>query len=191
MLYAESKKLDEAVKELIRARDVAQEPQAKYLANRHLGSMYYQMNKFRDCEKCYLAALDNQKDDVQVANNLAYLYTNDLKEPEKAKPFAARAARMAPSDTSVLDTYGWTLAKLNSLAQAEQVLLQAVQLESPLAVSRYHLGWVYEQLGRLADASKQYREGLEMMRKPDDPLYKELKQALERVSQKMQRGSGK
>ena len=192
MLYAESKRSDEAIKELIQARDVAQEPQAKYLANRHLGSVYYQMNRFRDCEKSYLAALANQKNDVQVANNLAYLYTNDLNEPQKARPHAAIAAQMAPNDASVLDTYGWTLAKLNSLAEAEKVLLQAVQVERPLAVSRYHLGWVYEQLGRLADASKQYREGFEMVRgNPDDPLYEELKQASERISQKMQRESGK
>jgi len=189
MLYADSQKLDEAVKELVKASQVAVEPQAKYLANRHLGSVYYRMKRFRDCEKSYLAALSNQKGDVQVANNLAYMYTNDLNEPEKAKPFAAKAALRAPNNASILDTYGWTLAKLNSLAESERVLLQAVQLESPLAVSRYHLGWVYEQLGRLAEASKQYREGLEM--KPDDPLYGQLKQASERVSKKMQRGSGK
>lgn len=192
MLYAESKKQEEAVKELILARDAAIEPQAKYLANRYLGSMYYQMKKFSDCEKSYLAALENQKSDLQVANNLAYLYTNDLDEPAKAKPYAASAARMAPNDASVLDTYGWTLARLNSLAEAEQVLLRAVQLESPLVVSRYHLGWVYERLGRNVDASKQYREGIEMIRStPDDPLYGDLTKALERISQKLQRGNGK
>jgi len=150
------------------------------------------LNMFRDCEKSYLAALANRKDDIQVANNLAYLYTNDLNEPQKGRPLAAKAAMMASSDASVLDTYGWTMARLKNLAEAEKILLQAVQLESPLVVSRYHLGWVYEQLGRMAEASKQYREGLEMIRsKPDDPLYGKLKQASERVSQKMQRESGK
>jgi tetratricopeptide (TPR) repeat protein len=195
LMYSDKKDLDEAVKSLTQARDLAQEPDAKYLANRHLGSVYYQLNKFKDCEQAYLAAISNlPKDarDVQVANNLAYLYTNDLNEPKKGLPFAEQASKAAPNDAKVLDTYGWTLAKLNSLAEAEPILLRAVQLESPLTVSRYHLGWVYEQLNRLDDAKKQYQQGLEMIKdKSDDPLSGVLKTALERVSQKLERGSGK
>ncbi len=192
LMYSENKKLDEAVKNLTQARDLAKEPEAKYLANRHLGSVYYQVNKFKDCEQAYLAAISNQPRDVQVANNLAYLYTNDLNEPKKGLPFAEQAARTAPNDAKVLDTYGWTLAKLNSLAEAEPILLRAVQLEIPLTVSRYHLGWVYEQLNRPDDAKKQYQQGIEMIKdKSGDPLYGVLKTALERVSQKLERGSGK
>jgi len=192
LMYSERKELEKAVESLTQARDLAQEPEAKYLANRYLGSVYYQVNKFKDCEQAYLAAISNQPRDVQVANNLAYLYTNDLNEPKKGLPFAEQATRVAPNDAKILDTYGWTLAKLNSLAEAEQILLRAVQLESPLTVSRYHLGWVYEQLNRLDDAKKQYQQAQEMIKdKSDDPLYGVLKTALERVSQKLERGSGK
>ncbi|GEM_PF-1963158 len=192
LLYSEQQDFKEAVKSLTQARDLAQEPEAKYLANRHLGSVYYQLNMFRDCEQAYLAAIANQPRDVQVANNLAYLYTNDLNEPKKGLPFAEQASRRAPNDAKVLDTYGWTLAKLNNLAEAEQALLQAVQLESPLTVSRYHLGWVYEQLKRPDEAKKQYQQGQAMINdKPDDPLYGVIKTALERVNQKLEGGSGK
>jgi tetratricopeptide (TPR) repeat protein len=192
LLQAEQKDPNEAVKNLIQARDLAQEPEAKYLANRHLGAAYYQLNMFKDCERAYLAALEAQRGDVQIANNLAYLYTNDLDEPKKALPFAEKASKSVPNDAKVLDTYGWTLAKLGNLAEAEQVLLRAVQLESPLTVSRYHLGWVYEQLNRLNEAKKQYQQGQTMINdKPDDPLYGIIKAALERVNQKLERGSGK
>jgi tetratricopeptide (TPR) repeat protein len=193
LMHSERKDPDEAVKSLTKARDLAMkdEIEARYLANRYLGSVYYQLNMFKDCERAYLAALSNQPNDVQVANNLAYLYTNDLNDPQKALPFAEQASKAAPNDPKVLDTYGWTLAKRNSLAEAEQALLRAVQLESPLAVSRYHLGWVYEQLNRLDEAKKQYQQGQTMINKPDDPLYGILKTAMERVSQKLERGSGK
>jgi tetratricopeptide (TPR) repeat protein len=185
LMYSDNKKLDEAVKSLTQARDLAQEPEAKYLANRHLGSVYYQLNQFKDCERAYLAAISNQPRDVQVANNLAYLYTNDLNEPKKGLPFAEQAMRAAPNDAKVLDTYGWTLAKLNRLAEAEQILLRAVQLESPLTVSRYHLGWIYEQRNQLDEAKKQYQQAQEMIKdKSDDPLSRVLKTALERVSRK-------
>ncbi len=192
LMYSEKKDNEEAVKSLTQARDMAQEPEAKYLANRYLGAVYYQLDKFKECEEAYRAAIANQPQDVQVANNLAYLYTNDLNEPKKALEFAEMASRRAPNDAKVLDTYGWTMAKLNSLAEAEKILLRAVQLESPLTVSRYHLGWVYEQLNRLDDAKKQYQQGLEMIKdKSGDPLYAILKKALERVGQKLERGSGK
>jgi len=195
LLQAEQKDPKEAVKNLIQARDLAQEPEAKYLANRHLGAAYYQLNMFKDCEQAYLAALSSLPKgamDAQIANNLAYLYTNDLNEPNKALPFAEQASKRAPNDAKILDTYGWTLAKLGNLPEAEQALLRAVQLESPLTVSRYHLGWVYEQLKRLDEAKKQYQQGLTIINdKPDDPLYGIIKAALERVNQKLERGSGK
>ena len=192
MLYSESGKLDDAVKTLTKARDLSEGLDAKYLANRYLGSAYYQLKQFDKCKDAYVAAVSNRKNDFQVANNLAYLYTNDLDDPKDALPFAQQAARLAPSDSKVLDTYGWTLAKLKRMAEAEQVLIRAVQLESPLAVSRYHLGWVYEQLGRLEDARKQYIQGETMLKnKPDDPDYITLKKALERVTQNLERGSAR
>ncbi len=186
MLYAEKDENDQAVKEFTKASKSAPAGSAKYLANRHMGLVYYKMKQFRECEKCYLEALRNHRD-IQVTNNLAYMYTSDLNEPHKAKDLAARATQMAPTDPNVLDTYGWTLAKLDKLADAERILIRAVQVESPLAVSRYHLGWVYEKQGRLEEASKQFRQGLVMMGgSQDDPLYEEIKTAFERVGKKMQ-----
>ncbi|MCD6303673.1 MAG: tetratricopeptide repeat protein, partial [Planctomycetes bacterium] len=188
--YSEAGKLPEAIAALLKARALAGAPLAKFLANRHLGATYYRMGKFAETEKSYLACLEVRADDVQVLNNLAYLYTNDLDKPKQALQFAAKAARLLPTDARVLDTYGWTLARVGQYAQAEQVLVRAVQLESPLAASRYHLGWVYEKTGRLDEALKQYRQGFEMLRtRKDDRLYLPLKQAVERLRPKVEKGS--
>ena len=190
--YGEVGSMDKSVVVLVKARDLASmNAFAAALANRHLGAAYYQLRKFQDAERAYKASLETRPGDVQVLNNLAYLYTNDLNEPKKALPYAARAAREMPNNARVLDTFGWTLARIGKFSDAELALVRAVRLEEPLAASRYHLGWVYERLGRLDDALKQYRQGFEMVRTNEkDPLHAPLKAALDRVQDKLNKRTG-
>jgi len=192
VLQAESGNVQESIKALHTAKQLAGKNElAAALADRQLGSSYYRLKRFSEAEAAYKASLETRPNDPQVLNNLAYLYTNDLKEPKKALPYAAEATRQMPNNARVLDTFGWTLARIGKLTDAERALVRAVQLEKPLAASRYHLGWVYEQLGRFEDALKQYRQGFEMVRsKTDDPLHGPVKEALERVRGKVQEMTG-
>ena len=162
--------------------DLADAPLPRFLAWRHLGATFYEMGKFPDAEKAYIECLKLRDDDVQVLNNLAYLYTNDLNQPEKGLPLAEKAAELMPDTVRVLDTYAWTLCKLGRLTEAEKILLKATRLEQPLAVGWYHLGWVYEQNKRYGEAARQYRQAVEMLgTHKDDPLFQTVKDALERV----------
>lgn len=190
VLYSEEEDLPKGAKSLQSALALAPDRLSAFFVNRHLGTTYYRMKKFPEAERAYLACLKSRPTDYQVLNNLAYMYTNDLGKPKEALPFAERAATRMPGNARVLDTYAWTLAKLGRLAEAEQVLLQAVRLESPLTATRYHLGWVYEKIGRLQDALKQYKQGFEMVRTTkDDPLYESLQQAVARLGPKAKAGS--
>jgi len=190
--YSEVGSMDKCTVTLIKARDLASKnAYAAALANRHLGAAYYQLKEFSEAERAYKAALRTRPGDIQVLNNLAYLYTNNLNEPKKALPYAARAARQMPNNARVLDTFGWTLARIGKFADAELALVRAVQLERPLAASQYHLGWVYEQLGRLDDALKQYRQAFEMVRTNEkDPLHEPVKAALDRVQDRLKKRIG-
>ncbi|MGB2819876.1 MAG: tetratricopeptide repeat protein [Phycisphaerae bacterium] len=192
VLQSESDKLQESLEALKTARQLAGKNElAVALADRQLGASYYRMEKFTEAEAAYVAALKTRPNDPQVLNNLAYLYTNDLNQPKKALPYAAEATRFMPNNAKVLDTYGWTLARIGRMADAEMALVRAVQLEKPLAASRYHLGWVYEQLGRLDEALKQYRQAYEMVRSDtDDPLHGPANEALERVRRRLQEITG-
>ncbi len=192
VLHGEAENLPESVKALRTAKGLAGKNElAAALADRHLGAGYYRLKKLGEAEAAYMASLRTRPNDPQVLNNLAYLYTNDLNQPQKALPYAAQATRQMPNNARVLDTFGWTLARIGKLTDAEMALVRAVQLEKPLAASRYHLGWVYEQLGRLEEALKQYRQGFEMVRsKTDDPIHGPVKEAMERVRQKLQEITG-
>jgi tetratricopeptide (TPR) repeat protein len=152
-----------------------------------LGTVYLQMHErgLRNedypakAEQALLAAFQQLPSDIRVVNNLAYLYVNDLGKPASALPYAERAAKQVPS-ASVLDTYGWTLAQLGRLEDAERELLRALQLDDRLSYARYHLAWVLEKRGLKTEAIKQYRQGLASVQK-DDPLYKELAEGLQRL----------
>lgn len=179
--------LPKVVENLTKASTLLTRPSDKAAVERDLGLAYYQMRKFPEAEKAYLASLQAGGDNPITMNNLAFMYINDMDQPDRAVPIAAKAAQKAPNNGDVLDTYGWALAKTGAYAEAEKQLTRAVQLSaapSSAAVARYHLGWVCEQTKRPEDAARHYRQVRENLTDPNDPLQKAVTEALQRVEQK-------
>jgi len=151
------------------------------LSNR-LGKAYYDNGDPRSAEKAYKKCLELTPDDNAALNNIAYLYVEDLNEPEKALPYVQKVIRLRPQDSNVLDTYGWVMGKLKRYAEAKKYLQRSIERNPELAACRYHLGWVFEQTGNRTQALKHYRLGFELTRgKPHLPLYKRLQDALKRL----------
>ncbi|MGA2265330.1 MAG: tetratricopeptide repeat protein [Phycisphaerae bacterium] len=187
MLYDNAKDYPKAAEALTKASSIAANPADKAVAERELGMTYYQMQKFTEAENSYLASLKDNGNDSATLNNLAYMYVSDMDQPAKAKPYAAQAAKIVPDSAEVLDTYGWVLAKTGDYVSAEKELLRAFQLSRvPVssALIQYHLGWVCEQTRRAGEAVQHYRQSLEILHNPDDPLAKDISKALERVQPK-------
>ncbi len=174
------KDLPGAIKSFSMTRDLATEPALKAAAWYQLGAVYQQMKKTADSEKAYLTALKFNPNLLGALNNLAYLYVDQMDRPDKAKPYAAKAAKLAPRNGNILDTYGWTLAKAGEYAQAQELLESAARLLTGGAVIYYHLGWVYEKTDKLNNALKQYRHARELADR-NTPLYRQISDALKRV----------
>ena len=185
-LHFANKDYSKAVDSYRQAMQLTTDEQLKALIQRNMGRAYQTMGQPYQAEKAYLAVLKINKDDLPTLNNLAYLYTEDMDQPRKALPHAERVAKAQPGNGNVLDTYGWSLAKAGKLLDAEQQLNRAVALVPHLAVVRYHLGWVFEQKGRLNEAAGEYRRGNELLGDAsDDSLKETLREALERVQTKL------
>lgn len=164
------------------ARRMAKKPPEIAVMDRRLGRAYYADRKYPQAEQAYLAALKVLPNDISSLNNLAYMYANELNQPAKALPHAEKALKFMPRDANILDTYGWVLAKLKKYPEAEKKLEQSIRYKADLPANRYHLGWVYEQTGRIQAAKNQYRLGMELVRqRKNDPLRKTLQEALRRV----------
>jgi len=181
----------EALRTYLKARDLAKSPKNRALVDQLLGPIYYQMDKTDKAEETYLAILQVYPNDIGALNNLAYAYVDKLNQPDKALPYAEKVLKQLPHNASVLDTYGWVLAKLGRYAEAEQYLSRSLRLRRPPADGWYHLGWVYEQTGRPKDAMTQYRLGFETIRDDKDHLlYQTLSEAIKRVERQMVNRSG-
>jgi len=178
-LAVDAEDFDEAEKTFDEAIALSKNPQEKMQYKRLKAAAYYQRHvahrpetDYRDrAEKLFTEVIQESKSrDIQAMNNLAYLYVDDLNDPDRALPLAERAAKLQP-DTKVLDTFGWVLArkaaresdsqKKNGLFdQARQQLERSVEMQ-PAIENRYHLGWVYEQTGKVKDALKLYQQVFE------------------------------
>jgi tetratricopeptide (TPR) repeat protein len=151
------------------------------LSNR-LGKAHYDSGQPQLAEKAYKRCLEITPEDNAALNNLAYLYVDDLDEPEKALPYVRKVIRLRPQDPNVLDTYGWVLGRLKRYADAKKYLQRSIERDPELAACRYHLGWVFEQTQNRTQALKHYRLGLELVRStPHLPLYKRFQDALKRL----------
>ncbi|MFP3936693.1 MAG: tetratricopeptide repeat protein [Phycisphaerae bacterium] len=185
-LHQEGREHDRAVDMLLEAEQLAETEEEMAEINKLLGPSYQALGEAASAEKAYLKYLEYRGDDPYVLNNLAYLYVDVLEEPEKALPYAEKAARQLPDNAAVLDTYGWALFKTGRTDEAERQLVQAVQLGQSAVTVRYHLGAVYEQKGRNRDALRQYRRAYEMVRNDEShELHAELKEAVDRVEDKL------
>lgn len=192
-LYRKDKDWAKSISMLGRALELAGSPEDKAQVNSSLATAHYQNNDVASAEKAYLAAVQAMPEDpatpearsrlLTAVNNLAYLYVENMNKPDLALPYAEKAVRLAPSRSDVLDTYGWTLAKLGKLDLAQDALLRAILSGDPPPDMRYHLGWVYEQQNKLDDALRQYRPALDGIDKTD-PLHKVLGEAVARLEKK-------
>lgn len=187
-LHQEAREHERAIELLTQAERLAQTDREVVEINKRLGPSYQATGQVSSAEDAYLTVLkhDSDREDPYVLNNLAYLYVDLLDEPEKALPYAEKAAAMLPENAAVLDTYGWALFKVGRTTEAETQLLRAVQLGQVGATVRYHLGVVYEQSGRNREALQQYRRAYDMVRNDEGhELHAELKEAVSRVEDKL------
>jgi tetratricopeptide (TPR) repeat protein len=84
-----------------------------------------------------------------------------LKRPEEALPYFNRHLEMVDDDQQTLVQIGKCYADLGRFKDAEAVLRRAVSATDD-AVGVYNLGYVLEQLGRPAEAERQYERALEL-----------------------------
>ncbi len=182
----------QALSALQQALDLADTPAARAQIHYRFALMYYELGRFAKDKSVKAAYFEKTKasynevlkiapESVGTLNNLAYMYSNDLGEPDKAEPYARRAVDMRPMDGNILDTYGWTLAKLGQLDRARAQLQRSVKLK-PMAVNRYHLGWVLQRLRNFTEAEMQYELALGMAQDAQNAeLIKLVNNALDRV----------
>jgi tetratricopeptide (TPR) repeat protein len=177
--------LDESIRRLEKSLQTAPNDKARLLIHGAMGLSYQMKKDFTMAEREYNTVLKARPNDVNTLNNLAYMYAEGMKQPQKAVEHAAKAARLRPGSPNVQDTYGWALAMAGRTEEALPVLQRATAGLSPEPLMLYHLGWTHEKLEQYEEALRAYRRAqgsLGYDRK--DNLEKTLSDAIARVREK-------
>ncbi len=146
-----------------------------------LAVTYQNLGQYEDATKTFELAIKMEPNDGIMHNNLAFCLGEYMHKYAEALPIAEKAAKLAPNNASVMDTYGMILLNLEKYKEAEDALTHGLKVQ-PLASSRYYLGQTLEKQGRKDEALEQYRLGWETVKKDEkDPNYQKLKQAMEHL----------
>jgi putative PEP-CTERM system TPR-repeat lipoprotein len=94
-------------------------------------------------------------------NNLAYLYSEQFNQLDKAVQLAEQARRLYPTDPSVADTLGWIYYRKADYPRALSVLTQAAATAPNEPEIQAHLGMVRYALGQEAPARLALQRGIE------------------------------
>jgi tetratricopeptide (TPR) repeat protein len=113
----------------------------------NLAATHYKLKQFEPARKAYEEVLEIAPAQSSVRaialNNLAYLLIEDLKQPAAGLPYAEEAAKLAPNQTNVLDTLGWSLVLSGEYDRGIGVIRAAINAASAqdlvqLASVHYH-----------------------------------------------------
>jgi tetratricopeptide (TPR) repeat protein len=97
--------------------------------------------------------------DAALLAELAYAYLGDEDE-QTGLVYGKAAYKLAPMNPAATDAYGWALYQSGENGPALQLLEKAVSIAPDHAVLRWHLGQVYADLGRKAEAAGQIQAAL-------------------------------
>jgi tetratricopeptide (TPR) repeat protein len=94
-------------------------------------------------------------------NNLAYLYSEFLDNPDRAYQLAQSARQLLPNDPSSADTLGWILCKRGQYASALSLLQEAAGQSPDEPEIQYHLGKTFYMMGQEVLARGAFQHALQ------------------------------
>ena len=131
------------------------------------GMAYQAARKTNEARERYLVAIELDAKQTLALNNLAWMAAESGSDLDRALGWAKQAVSLAPKDANVLDTLGWVQYRRGDLAGAVSSLQRAAQIDSKQPGPLYHLGVVYEQMGRRTEAETALRRALSLTRSFD------------------------
>lgn len=125
-------------------RDLAQEipPEEKstyLLVLRELALAVHEESRLPESRELYEKILELDPDEVVSLNNLSFMLTENLGQPQKGLEYALRAAKLMPDNAGILDTLGWAYAKLGRHSEAIATLRRAIELSHRVPSFHYHV----------------------------------------------------
>lgn len=122
-------------------------------ANAYLQLAGYQakLGKFQDARAGYEQSLRLSPTNFAALNNLAYIYSEQTPDLDKALSYAQEAYKLARTDPSVLDTLGWIRYRRGEVQQSLPLLQEALSgfraQNRPAEEPEFHLAMALYMVG--------------------------------------------
>jgi len=133
-----------------------------------------QLAELQSAAKNYPAARDAYEKILVVSpqftpalNNLAWLYSEHLKEPKRAYELATRGFELAPTNAYTADTFGWVLYRNRDFPRALVHIQTAATAYPSQPEIQYHLGMTHYMLGEEAPAKVALQNAVQLARDGD------------------------
>jgi tetratricopeptide (TPR) repeat protein len=133
-----------------------------------LAICYEQSDRWDSAEKTFIQALALSPDEPDVLNYLAYSWLDKGINFERAEKMLKTAVTQRPGDAHILDSYGWSLYKLERYKEALFFLEQANRRIPYDPTTNDHLGDIYWKIGRTNEASFMWKRALIFDPKPKE-----------------------
>jgi tetratricopeptide (TPR) repeat protein len=159
------RKYSEAEQTAQKAEQMAHEDSGKETAWFLLGSIYERQKRFDQAEQQFRKVLEVNPENAPVLNYYGYMLADRGIRLDEAGSLIERALKQEPNNGAYLDSLGWAYYKQNKLAEAEENLRKAIDLQGNDPTILSHLGDVYLKLGQNQRAAETFELALAEWRK--------------------------
>ncbi|MGH9327484.1 MAG: sulfatase-like hydrolase/transferase [Terriglobia bacterium] len=170
--YFHTRKLDGAVKELERTKELSPYFSRAY---KLLGSIWLEEGKYAQAQKEFGQLLLLTPDDYEANYNVGVLAIRKGDFQEGIRRFE-KAAEADPQSFIAHNELGLAYLRTGNPSQAEIEFKQAISLRPKDAAPHYHCGTALLELDRKAAATAEFEEAL-----ADDPTFLPARQALDKL----------
>ncbi len=115
--------------------------------------LYDRKKNYPEARAAYERTVEINPQFADALNNLAYLYSTEFSQLDKALPLAERARTIRPQDPRIADTLGWILFNKHDYPRALSLLQEAADKLPNDAETQYHLGIARYETGDQARAT--------------------------------------
>ncbi len=112
-----------------------------------IGMIHNELKDFSAAREAYEKLLMINPRFSPALNNLAYLYSEHLQQPDKAYEMANKARQLQPADPHTADTLGWILFKRGEYTRALGLVQESASSLPAEPEVQYHLGMIHYMLG--------------------------------------------
>ena len=148
-LYVQQGRLDDGRREF---EAMAKRDPKNVGAQTMVGIILNKQGRVDDAVRQYEQLVTDRPEAAVAANNLAWIYVEQIRNLDRALTLANSARQAMPTDPGVADTLGWTYYRKDLPLLGLPYLREAVQKQPQNPVYRYHLGATYAKAKNSQDA---------------------------------------